>query len=166
MNIVGTRIDGRLVHGQVANLWIPKLQVERVIVIDEKVANSDIEKSGLRLATPMGVKLSVLSPQRAAEQLVGGRYGNQRLFILAKGPQAFAELVNNGVKLDALNVGNMSKNDQTQAMTNSINITGEDYDVFQELAQQGVKLTAQMVPGTKEESFLEIMKKFNKEGNN
>ena len=32
MNIVGARIDGRLVHGQVANLWTPKLQADRIIV--------------------------------------------------------------------------------------------------------------------------------------
>lgn len=55
MNIVGARIDGRLVHGQVANLWIPMLSVDRVIVIDDKVAVSDIEKSGIRMATPSKV---------------------------------------------------------------------------------------------------------------
>lgn len=46
MNIVGARIDGRLVHGQVANLWTPKLQVDRIIVVDEEAAKSDIQKAG------------------------------------------------------------------------------------------------------------------------
>lgn len=44
MNIVGARIDGRLVHGQVANLWTPKLQADRIIVVDEEAAKSDIQK--------------------------------------------------------------------------------------------------------------------------
>jgi PTS system mannose-specific IIB component len=55
MNIVGVRIDGRLVHGQVANLWTPKLQADRIIVLDEKIVNDDIQKSGLRMATPMTI---------------------------------------------------------------------------------------------------------------
>ena len=44
MNIVGARVDERLVHGQVANLWTPNLQVERIIVLDEKAAQDDIQK--------------------------------------------------------------------------------------------------------------------------
>ena len=60
MTIVGCRIDGRLIHGQVANLWTTKLNVSRIMVIDDEVAQNDIEKSGLKLATPPGVKLSIL----------------------------------------------------------------------------------------------------------
>ena len=48
MTISAVRIDGRLIHGQVANLWTTKLGVTRIMVIDDKVAASDIEKSGLK----------------------------------------------------------------------------------------------------------------------
>ena len=48
MTIVGCRIDGRLIHGQVANLWTTKLNVSRIMVIDDEVAQNDIEKSGLK----------------------------------------------------------------------------------------------------------------------
>lgn len=44
MNIVGARIDGRLVHGQVANLWTPKLQADRIIVVDEEAAKATFKK--------------------------------------------------------------------------------------------------------------------------
>ena len=45
MNIVGVRIDGRLVHGQVANLWTPKLQADRIIVLDEQIINDIFKKA-------------------------------------------------------------------------------------------------------------------------
>ena len=64
MTIVGCRIDGRLIHGQVANLWTTKLNVSRIMVIDDEVAQNDIEKSGLKLATPPGVKLSICQSQK------------------------------------------------------------------------------------------------------
>lgn len=44
MNIVGARIDGRLVHGQVANLWTPKLQADRIMVVDEDAAKAISKK--------------------------------------------------------------------------------------------------------------------------
>ena len=31
-------------HGQVANLWTTKLNVSRIMVIDDEVAQNDIEK--------------------------------------------------------------------------------------------------------------------------
>lgn len=44
MTIVATRIDGRLIHGQVANLWTTKLNISRIMVVDEDIVNSDLEK--------------------------------------------------------------------------------------------------------------------------
>lgn len=38
MTIVGNRIDGRLIHGQVANLWTTKLNISRIMVVDDEVA--------------------------------------------------------------------------------------------------------------------------------
>ncbi len=52
MSIIGVRIDGRLIHGQVANLWATKLNISRIMVVDDEVAGNAIEKSGLKLATP------------------------------------------------------------------------------------------------------------------
>ncbi|SNK40766.1 phosphotransferase system sugar-specific EIIB component [Streptococcus pneumoniae] len=84
MTIVGCRIDGRLIHGQVANLWAGKLNVSRIMVVDDEVVNNDIEKSGLKLATPPGVKLSILPIEKAAANILAGKYDSQRLFIVAR----------------------------------------------------------------------------------
>ena len=53
MAIIASRIDGRLVHGQVANLWTTKLQASRIIVVDDEASKDKIQKSGLRMAAPM-----------------------------------------------------------------------------------------------------------------
>lgn len=44
MAIIGVRIDGRLIHGQVANLWTTKLNISRIMVVDDEVATNTIEK--------------------------------------------------------------------------------------------------------------------------
>ena len=54
MAIIATRIDSRLIHGQVANLWTTKLNISPIMVIDDAVAQNDIEKQGLKLACPPG----------------------------------------------------------------------------------------------------------------
>ncbi|WEV71181.1 PTS sugar transporter subunit IIB [Lactobacillus sp. ESL0785] len=157
MNIVGARIDERLVHGQVANLWTPKLQVERIIVLDEAAAKDDIQKSGLRMATPMTTRLSVLPTAVAADHLLKNRYGNQRLFLVAKRPEKFLDLLNLGVKLDLINVGNMSKRDDTTELTKQVNINEEDVKLFKQIAGQGVKLIAQVNPSVDARDFMKLI---------
>ncbi|MEH1646683.1 PTS sugar transporter subunit IIB [Pediococcus pentosaceus] len=160
MTISAVRIDGRLIHGQVANLWTTKLGVTRIMVIDDKVAASDIEKSGLKLARPAGIDLSVLSEKVAADHIKRGGYDSQKVFIVVKRPQVLLDLVNDGVKLETINVGNMSQTDETTQITNSINVVQDDVDAFKALHEKGIKITQQMVPGNQANDFMAILKKF------
>ncbi|RIN76462.1 PTS system mannose/fructose/N-acetylgalactosamine-transporter subunit IIB [Staphylococcus simulans] len=158
MMIIANRIDGRLIHGQVANLWATKLNITRFMVIDDEVAQSTIDKQGLKLATPAGVRLSVLPVAKAAENILAGRYDSQRLMVIAKKPDRFLELINQGVDLDVLNVGNMSQTDEIKSITRSINVTDKDINDFKAIQQKGVKITAQMVPNDKAEDFMTLIK--------
>ena len=141
--IIAVRIDGRLIHGQVANLWTTKLNITRIMVVDDEVSQSAIEKSGLKLATPAGVKLSVLPYARAAENILAGRYDSQRLLIVAKKPHYLLKLVEAGVPLEEINVGNMSQSDTTTSITRSVNVDEQDIFEFKELNKHGVHLIHQ-----------------------
>ncbi|WP_303973944.1 PTS sugar transporter subunit IIB [Streptococcus merionis] len=159
MAIIATRIDGRLIHGQVANLWTTKLNISRIMVVDDEVVNSAIEKSGLKLATPAGVKLSVLTVDKAAENILAGKYDSQRLMIVARKPDRFLGLVERGVSIPELNVGNMSQTAETRAVTRSINVVEKDIADFDALAAKGVNLIAQMVPGDSPKAFMPLLDK-------
>ncbi|EUB26448.1 PTS system sorbose subfamily IIB component [Streptococcus sp. AS20] len=158
MTIIANRIDGRLIHGQVANLWTTTLNISRIMVVDDEIAENTIEKSGLKLATPAGVKLSVLPVAKAAENILAGKYDSQRLLIVAKKPDRFLRLVEAGVPIETLNVGNMSQTSETRSVTRSINVVDEDVAVFHQLNEKGVKLTAQMVPNDPAEDFMKLLK--------
>ncbi|MCI5871118.1 MULTISPECIES: PTS system mannose/fructose/N-acetylgalactosamine-transporter subunit IIB [Streptococcus] len=159
MTIIGARIDGRLIHGQVANLWTTKLQISRIMVIDDEVAQNDIEKSGLKLATPAGVKLSVLPVEKAAQNILAGKYDSQRLLIVARKPDRFLRLIEYGVPLSEINVGNMSQTEETRSITRSINVVDRDIEVFEALNKQGIHLIAQMVPSDAVEEFMPLLRK-------
>lgn len=157
MAIIGVRIDGRLIHGQVANLWTTKLNIGRIMVVDDEVATNAIEKSGLKLATPAGVKLSILPIEKAAANILAGKYDSQRVLIVAKKPDRILALVEKGVPIKELNVGNMSQTDETRSITKSINVVDADVEVFKKLDQLGVHLIAQMVPNDKAEDFMSLL---------
>ncbi|WP_071859011.1 PTS system mannose/fructose/N-acetylgalactosamine-transporter subunit IIB, partial [Enterococcus canis] len=133
MSIIGVRIDGRLIHGQVANLWATKLNISRIMVVDDEVAQNDIEKSGLKLATPAGVKLSVLPIEKAAKNILAGKYDSQRVLIVARKPDRLLKLIELGVPIKEINVGNMSQTSETRSITKSINVVDQDVEVFKQL---------------------------------
>ena len=155
MSIIGVRIDGRLIHGQVANLWATKLNISRIMVVDDEVAGNAIEKSGLKLATPAGV----LPVEKAAQNILAGKYDSQRLLIVVRKPDRLLKLVELGVPIKEINVGNMSQTNETRSITKSINVVDQDIDVFKELNAKGVHLIAQMVPSDKAEDFMSLITK-------
>ncbi|WP_143807911.1 PTS sugar transporter subunit IIB, partial [Oenococcus oeni] len=70
MSIAAVRIDGRLLHGQVANMWTGVIKPSRIMVVDNSTANSDIEKAAIKLARPAGVNLSILNEDRAIDHII------------------------------------------------------------------------------------------------
>ena len=66
MSIVVTRIDERLIHGQVAYSWSVAYQVTEFIVIDDRVAADPTQHLLLSLAVPSGKDmLSFLSKMQS-----------------------------------------------------------------------------------------------------
>lgn len=159
MTIVAARIDGRLIHGQVANLWTTKLNISRIMVVDNDIVNNDLEKTGLKLATPAGVKLSILTEEKAATNILAGRYDSQRLLIVARRPDRFLSLIEKGVTIPELNVGNMSQSFETRSVTRSVNVVDEDIVAFDAIQGHGTKIIHQMVPNDGAQDFMSLLNK-------
>ena len=67
--IVHFRVDDRMLHGIVATDWVPAYNATRAMVIDGPASTNDLIRSGLKMACPGGVALSVLAPEKAAENM-------------------------------------------------------------------------------------------------
>lgn len=158
MMIVNIRIDERLIHGQVATMWTNHLKANRIMVIDDTVVKNEMEKDVLKMAKPNSVKLSILTVKGAAMRINKGQYENERVFLLVKNPNTLLELVNSGVSLSEINVGNMSAKKDSKQVTKSISITEKDREVFEKLNGLGIKLTAQMVPNDEKKEFISLLK--------
>lgn len=151
--IVGARIDFRLIHGQVANLWANARQVSRFMVVDDQVSQDDTQKQVLRMATPATCRLSVLPVDKAAANITAGKYDAQRLFIVAKKPETYLRLLKAGVKLDEIIVGNMTTMDSVKKFGLNVNCDQGDLDAFAEIQKMGVPMVMQLTPQNTPEKF-------------
>lgn len=158
MKKLNVRIDERLIHGQVATMWTNLLNIQRIIVVDDEVIKSTTEKEVLKMAKPASVKLSILSERGASERIVAGKYDDENVLILVKNPLTILSLVNNGVNVEEIIVGNLSKKEGGRVITRSININKEDENAFEELNEKGIKIYSQMVPNDAKKDFIKLMK--------
>ena len=132
------------------------------MVVDNDIIKNDIQKTALKLAKPAGVNLSILGTKKSSANILAGKYESQRVFLVVKKPETLVQMIEEGVKFDTINVGNMSQKDNTQHLTQSINVTDEDYDAFHKILDAGVKITAQMVPNDDAKDFAGILKDYKK----
>lgn len=155
-NIVNTRIDERLIHGQVAGIWSTSLSTQRIIVANDEAATDPLQKSSLRMAAPSSMRLSVLGVEAAAKNIQSGKYGKQRLFLLFKNPKDVLRFIEAQGPIKTVSVGNMSYKEGAREVTKSIQVLPEEEQIFETIASKGVTVTAQLVPN---DPVVDFMKK-------
>jgi len=158
MSIIHVRIDERLIHGQVATVWTNSLGCNRIMVINDEACNSETQKYVLKLATPPSVSLSVLTIEKAVTRIKEGKYDNDKVFVIFKNPKDCVRIIEKGIELPFINVGNMSTKDGTTSVKKSVNVSKEDVVAFRKLNDLGVKITARMIPNEPDINFMNLIK--------
>ncbi len=64
MQIKLSRIDDRLIHGQVATVWAKEAGAKRIIVVSKEVANDEIRKTLVKQAAPPGIKVNIVTRKK------------------------------------------------------------------------------------------------------
>lgn len=144
--IVHIRVDDRLIHGQVATRWVRHFEADRIMVIDDEVAANDIEKMMLRSAAPEGCHTSILGTEKAIGNIANGHYDNQRVLVLIKTPRVALEMLEKGLDVRAVNIGNMSNQSHRKQIKRSVSISADEQQVIEKLMAKGVRVSCQMTP--------------------
>ncbi len=155
--IVAVRIDERLIHGQVDTMWAGAWRCTRIIVIDDKSASDDVLKAVLKISCPNGIRLSVLTVDKAATNLKNNKYDTDRITIVCKNPRVLWELHEKGFDVENITVGNMSKASDKIAICKSVAVLPEDAEAFHKLDELGVKLEYQLVPSEAATDFMPML---------
>lgn len=147
-NIVFTRIDDRLIHGQVMTAWVHETKANEIVIIDNEVAQDDFLKMIMTSSAPAGIKVLIMSEEQAINYLKQEPDGN-KLIVLAKNPKVIKNITDGGVKIEALNVGGMgARKDRTQLYRN-ISVSDEERACFKQLITDGTSVYVQVIPEEK-----------------
>ena len=102
-NLVLTRIDDRLIHGQVMTAWIKQKNAVQVVVADDEVAEDEFMINVLEMAVPDEIAIGIFNRDDAVEFMKQGL--EAPTILLVKGPEILNYMVDHGIEIDEIDVG-------------------------------------------------------------
>lgn len=155
-----SRIDSRLLHGQVATAWTKTVQPTRIIVVSDAVAKDNLRKSLIQQAAPPGVKAHVVPINHMIKLAKDDKhFGGQRAMLLFENPEDVLRVVEGGVPLKIINVGSMAHSTGKVQPNKVLAFNQEDIDTFNKLKKAGIDFDVRKVPSDSKGNMDEILKK-------
>ncbi|MEK0286019.1 PTS sugar transporter subunit IIB [Caldifermentibacillus hisashii] len=146
-NLLLTRIDDRLIHGQVMTAWMKVIPAKQILIVDNKVAKDDFMLSVLKMSAPTGVKVEVYSEEKAIEVFNKGL--SEPTIMLVKTPLTLKVLVDEGVDIKEINIGGMGLNADRKKLFKNIAASDAEREVLKEFIFKGIDVKIQIIPAEK-----------------
>ena len=141
------RIDDRLIHGQVVLGWARALRPDRIVLANERIASSSWERKFYTASVPSHTKVSFLTLDETAIELLNNLFQNESVFIIFESVEDVYTVVQKGVRLEEINIGGLHYSQGAEEILPYVFLTENDKRLLRELVKQGVTLVAQDIPG-------------------
>ena len=140
-NILLTRIDNRLVHGQVGVTWTSTIGANLLVVVDDVVANDDIQQKLMGItAETYGFGIRFFTIEKTIN-------------VIGKAAQTVRKLVEGGIDLKDVNVGNMHFSEGKKQISSKVYVDDQDLTDLRFIKQRGVNVFIPDVPGDQKEQI-------------
>ena len=145
-----TRIDNRLIHGQVvgANL---------LLVANDEVAGDEFRQGLMNMAAPSYAQTRFFTLEKTIN-IIHRASANQHIAIICESPQDVLKLVEGGVPIKKVNIGNMHMAEGKRQVATSVAVDDDDVATFRKLQELGVELEIKRVPDTPAENIEKLFK--------
>lgn len=148
-NIALTRIDDRLIHGQVITAWVKHIKCDTVLIVDEALAKNSMMQRIYKAAAPTGLMVEIMDEHSAVEYLKNDEGADQNIIILVKVPQVIESLKNQGVSITSVILGGMGSNHERKKLIRNVFSSQLENESFKRLIESGCTVEYQIVPAEK-----------------
>lgn len=156
MNILLSRIDERLIHGQVMTRWITGLYITRIILIDDTIAKDDFMVDVLLLSAPVGVEVKVMTVDDAVK-FIAVDDSSAKTMLLFKDIRYVKALADAGFLVPRLDIGNIGSSPIRKGVTREVFMSPEEQAMAKELCEKGMYIYIQKLPSDKEQDLMALL---------
>lgn len=160
MSVVLTRVDFRLIHGQVITRWLTQLDVKEIVTIDTALSHDTFMQDVFKMAAPKGIRIRIISVEEAVKAQQEGSFDATRIMLLFKSVDELNRAVEKGLKLEEVQIGGLGGGPGRKAVHNAITLDQKDLDTLVALGKKGINIYFQTTPDYPSESLAKIVDKF------
>lgn len=146
MTIKIVRIDDRLIHGQIVQGWLKTINVDKILIVSDEVANDEMQQVLLSMAVPSSVKLVIKNIKDASYEIANEVYEKDNLMILFSNPQDIVKMIDNGIKFQSINIGGMHYAHGKKQLLSNLSVDKNDVEAFLKLIGCGIELETRALP--------------------
>jgi mannose/fructose/N-acetylgalactosamine-specific phosphotransferase system component IIB len=144
--IVMSRIDDRLIHGQVVEGWVNFLKATCIFVADDRVASNPFQRSIIELSVPQGLKAIISRVEDVCDLLRATTLSADRIILLFSNPVDVLRAINSGLSCRVINIGGMHYVPGKRKLMDVLAVDDADLAALKELAAKSIKIDVQTVP--------------------
>lgn len=145
-NIVMSRVDFRLIHGQVITKWLKYYPAKKVVIVDDLLAEDEFMAEIYKMAIPQGLVLDILSTHELADYLENNQ---EDLFLLFKSIETAYQMIKQGIRLPQLVVGGVPSESGKKMVFSGVYLNKMELEQLQELESLGVPISFATTPDDK-----------------
>ncbi|MCD6527517.1 MAG: PTS sugar transporter subunit IIB [Desulfuromonas sp.] len=146
MAIVLARVDNRLVHGQVLESWVPYVQADYIVVVDDAVAEDPFRRQLMLAVIPSTLDAQICSHADVQQLCQSGLIDQHNVLLLFSSPEDALRAYQEGLLFSKLNLGNMHAEEGKRCVSRTLSFGSDDVVTLERLARLGVVISAQCIP--------------------
>lgn len=146
MRVALTRVDSRLVHGQVIEDWLPYTGADVVVVANDEVAGDPLQTAIIESCVCLSdVQVRVVPVKGVRPLLDSMAGGDGAVIILLREVADAGRLWDAGLRFDTLNLGNVHEHPGSRQVSRSVSLNEQDIMTLKGLAVGGVNVDIRAV---------------------
>lgn len=137
------RIDSRLSHGKVVEIWSKELKTETVIIANDEVSGDDFRKKVMDLTIPDDISAYYLKPSEVGDFLKD--YDKDVLLIVASA-QDLETISKQDIEIPEVNIGIIHMTIGKKSLTEEVAVDEDDLRIFREFIENGSDVYVRLSP--------------------
>ncbi|MEA4875147.1 PTS system mannose/fructose/N-acetylgalactosamine-transporter subunit IIB [Anaerorhabdus sp.] len=150
------RIDNRLIHGQVATNWLRNYDLNICVVVNDKVAEDELQKNLLSMAVGGFMPVRFLSVEKASEILKNAD-PKRKICLVLENPIDALRLIENGIQIPSINIGNLHMSDNKEKLFKTVYVDSQEKEAIKKLIDLGIEVEYRLLPGDQSVSFKTVL---------
>ena len=152
-NILLTRIDNRLIHGQIVCLWAGAVGANLIVVAHDETAENQVEQSVMRMAaSSLGYDTRFFTVQKTID-IIDKASSDQKILLICQNPHDLRRIIEGGVEIKEVDIGNLYYDKGDKKLSDKVAVSEEELKDLNYIKNHVDKIYIQDTPDSLKQEF-------------